>query len=308
MFERKKVGLALSGGGVRGFAHLGVLHILEDYNIPIDMISGTSIGAIIGAMYAAEPNAKKLEKEILAENIGSLLDYTLSTHGLIKGEKIENYLKKRLKNITFKDLKIPLFITSFDLEKKREVIFTKGDVARAVRASISVPGLFIPVENKNEILIDAGIIDPIPTEILKAQGADIIIAVNVNNFRMRKPLINDEAVISKQPGHVLPTMMQATTESMNIIGSQAAKADLAGNKADFIIDIDLEDITLLDYKKTKKAIEAGKRATKKSISKILSLEQATPLKDLLSQLDTKIDKKVKKIVRKVKERIKEDIK
>ena len=88
MLERKKIGLALSGGGIKGIAHVGVLRVLEDYNIPIDFISGTSIGALIGAMYAAQPNAKKLEKDVLDEDIGKLIDYTLSKYGLIKGNKI----------------------------------------------------------------------------------------------------------------------------------------------------------------------------------------------------------------------------
>ena len=119
LFKRKKIGLALGGGGARGMAHIGVLKILEKNNIPIDMISGTSMGAAVGALYSLEPNAKKLEKEVLSMKWKELFDYTISSKGIIKGDRIYNFFKKRLKNANFSDLKLPLFVTAFDIGNKR---------------------------------------------------------------------------------------------------------------------------------------------------------------------------------------------
>lgn len=282
--DRKKVGIALSGGGIRGLAHIGVLRVLEENKIPIDMIAGTSIGSLIGALYASEPNAKKLEKEVKSQNLGKLLDYTLSKYGLIKGKKIEEFLEKRLKNVTFKDLKIPLYITAFDINKKREVIFNKGDVAKAIRASISVPGIFIPVENKREILVDAGMVDPIPSEILKEKGAEIVIAVNVNNMKNKKPLYG-EAIGVKRGNKKMPSMLETTMKSLNIIGSEAAKADLVGDKVDFVINVFLEDINLFDYKKAGKAIEKGKIAARNSLKAIKELTEPNSFISFLEELN-----------------------
>ena len=186
MEEKKKVGLALSGGGARGIAHIGILKTLEKYKVPIDYISGTSIGALIGALYSAEPNAKKLEKEVLEIEWKKLFDYTIPTKGLIKGKKIEEFLKEKFGDLKFNELKIPLFITAFDIENKQEIIFHKGNVAKAVRASISIPGIFVPTENNGKILVDGGLTDLIPTEILKKEGADIIIAVNLNSIKEKE--------------------------------------------------------------------------------------------------------------------------
>ena len=104
MVNRKKVGLALGGGGAKGLAHVGVLKVLEKYNIPIDYISGTSMGAFVGALYSAGPNAKKLEKDMIKTNWNELFDYTIPIQGLLKGEKIENFLKKKIENKEFKDV------------------------------------------------------------------------------------------------------------------------------------------------------------------------------------------------------------
>ena len=304
MFKRKKVGVALSGGGMKGVAHIGVLRVLEEYNIPIDLISGTSAVAIIGALYSAEPNAKKLEKEILSQDLNDLIDYTISSHGFVKGKKIEDFLSKRLHNIQFKDLKIPLFITACDLQNNQEIIFSKGSVVKAIRASISVPGIFIPVENHHRILVDGGVMDPVPTEILRKMGAEIIIAVNVNSIKTKKTKSNEKATI-ESPDRQLPSALNAATRAIEIMGAEVAKTDITVDKADLVINIDLEGISLLDSKRTKYAIEKGKRATKNNLNKIKALTQSSPLKELFSNLQT-IDKAigVEKIVSDVKKEFK----
>lgn len=288
MFKKKKIGLALSGGGAKGFAHIGVLKILEKYKIPIDFVSGTSMGAVIGAIYASDPNAKKMEKEILGENLKKLLDYSLlPERGLIKGKKIEALLEKYLGKLDFKDLKIPLFVTSYDLGSRREIIFHKGNVAKAVRASISIPGVFIPIENKNRILVDGAIIDPIPTEILKKSGADIIIAVNVDYVKFKTPITNEKAT-TKYHYKEIPKITTSAYKALQIMNSEMAESDLCRNQADFVININLNNLGILEFGKVKKTIKTGEKAAKKSLEDLRQVIKPHPLKSFLEELDKNI--------------------
>lgn len=308
MFEKKKVGLALGGGGARGLAHIGVLNVLEQNKIPIDMIAGTSSGALVGALYSSEPNAKKLALEVSKEKWDEIFDYAyLPRYGLIKGDKIEQMLEEKLNDIDFKDLKIPLFVTAFDVEHKKEIIFHKGNVAKAVRASISIPGLFVPVENNNKILVDGAIVDPIPTEILRKQGADIIIAVNVNNVKIKSASMNETAVKRKGTKKI-PGIMISASKSLQIMSSEVSAADLASDRADLVININLEDIGTLEFSKWKEAISMGERVAKKSIEDIKRITKPNPLRDLLldiGKLHKEIHRRVDvgKIVGKIKKEI-----
>jgi NTE family protein len=289
MFERKKVGLALGGGGARGLAHIGVLKILEKNNIPIDFIAGTSIGAVIGALYSSEPNSKKIEKEALETKWNDLFDYTIPRCGLIKGAKIEQYLEKKLGNIKFNQLKIPLYVTSFDIEKNQEVIFSRGDVAKAVRASISIPGIFIPVENNGKILVDGGVIDPIPTEILKKMGAEIIIAVNVDIVKERIPIFNEEATL--KPGiKKIPNVLKTISRSLQVIESESSILDANKDKADLIINIDLEETGTLDFSDVKKSIKKGEDIARISLRKMKRLTEPNPFKLFLDELNENLTK------------------
>src|SRR3989338_2828253 len=298
MFKRKSVGLALSSGGIKGLAHIGVLKVLEEHNIPIDFIAGTSIGGIIGALYSAEPNAKKLEKEVLDIKINDLFDYTLSKCGFIKGNKIEQYINKKLNNTDFKDLKTPLFLTAFDLENKREVIFTKGNVAKAVRASISIPGIFIPVINNNRVLVDGSIVDPVPTEILKKAGADIIIAVNANTIKRNPPIFNEEANLKKSLKQI-PHPLECALKTLEVLGSLIAEADLLHDKEDLVININVEGMILFEAKNRKisqKIIKIGEKEAKKAISDIENLTSPHPIKLLLEEVQKlNVDKVLKKV-------------
>ncbi len=291
IFNKKKVGVALSSGGSRGLAHIGVLEILEKNNIPIDLIAGTSMGALVGALYAMEPNAKKIEKQALKLKNQKLFDYTFPRHGLIKGKKIEKILNDLIEDTTFKDLKIPLYITAFDLENNREIIFHRGSVAKAVRASISIPGIFVPLINKNRVLIDGAVVDPIPTEILRKMGADIVIAVNVNYMKNKKPILNDEAV-PKQSGKNLPSIYQNVMKSLHIRECEISAADLLGEKADVVININLENVDGFDFSKSKTLINKGKYCARRHLKKI-QIASGHPFKEFIKSL--KEDLGVKKI-------------
>lgn len=298
MFKRKKVGVALSGGGARGLAHIGVLKVFEKNKIPIDFISGTSMGAFVGAIYSAEPNIKKLEKDFLDKPWKNSFDYNiLPTQGLIKGDKIEKWLEKQINDLQFKDLRIPLFVTAYDLRSKREVIFNKGNVAESVRASISLPGIFVPVENKGRLLVDGGIVDPIPSEILTKAGADVVIAVNVNAIKEKEP-ITGEVATKKRDGRSIPNILDTISKSIQREGAVLAEYDLINKKIDLVINVYLEDVGTLEFDKIKRAIRAGELAAKKSLPEINKLLGQNVFESIVNKISSK---NIKKIVGPIKE-------
>ncbi len=178
-----KIGLALGGGSARGLAHVGVIMALEAYNIPIDIIAGTSIGSVIGGLYASGATIEQLEEVALSIKKSKtlfLIDPVFPHSGLISGDRIEKMLNQfGIKDKTFDDLKIPFAAVATDVESGAEVILNQGKVIDAVRASISIPGIFTPVKYQDYYLVDGGVVDPVPVDVVKMMGADIIIAVNL---------------------------------------------------------------------------------------------------------------------------------
>jgi len=183
MSTRKTIGLALGSGAYRGFAHIGVIKSLEKHHMPIDFLSGSSIGAWVAAYYAVFKDISKLEKDLInnqKENISLLFDFDW-TGGLIGGGKFVTYLEKKLQHYNFTNLKIPLKIVATDLANGQEVILEHGDVAQAVRASTSVPLIFKPLPYKDKLLVDGGLSNPVPGDVVRNMGADIVIGVNLYN-------------------------------------------------------------------------------------------------------------------------------
>jgi len=178
-----KIGLALGSGSARGLAHVGVIMALEAYNIPIDIISGTSIGSVIGSLYASGATVRQLEEVALSIKKSKtlfMIDPVFPHSGLISGDRIEKMLNQfAIKDKTFDDLKIPFAAVATDVESGAEVILNQGKVIDAVRASISIPGIFTPVKYQDYYLVDGGVVDPVPVDVAKMMGADIIIAVSL---------------------------------------------------------------------------------------------------------------------------------
>ena len=186
--QRKTIGLALGSGAVRGMVHVGVIKTLEKYNIPIDFIAGTSIGAWVGAHYALFKDVTRLEADTVGhtkEKLSALFEPSLNG-GIVKGDKVTKLLSLWLKNKEFKDLQIPFQTVATNLTTSEIIVFKKGKLADALRASMSIPSLFKPVIIDDQILIDGGISDPVPVDILKQMGADIIIAVNLDNCKNKQ--------------------------------------------------------------------------------------------------------------------------
>ncbi len=179
-----KVGLALGSGAARGFAHIGVLKALKESNIPIDLIAGSSMGAIVGACYAKNGDIADLEEIVLNldwKQLAQLADPNLALlfKGVIHGKKVKELLKVIIGDVKFKDLKIPLAVVATDVNTGEEIVIKNGSVIEAVRASISIPAIFMPVKFENRFLIDGGIVNPVPVKVAKDMGAEYIIACNV---------------------------------------------------------------------------------------------------------------------------------
>jgi NTE family protein len=181
--QRPVVGVALGGGGARGIAHIGVLRVLEREGMPIDCIAGTSIGGIVAAAYASGLTPDQLEDE--ARNVTNawhmlrFADPGPLKHGLLRGRRLQNFFDDRLGRKNFADLEIPLALVSVDLNAREEAVITDGPLSLAVRATISVPGLFMPVEVHGKRLVDGGLLNNVPVSAARKLGADVVIAVDV---------------------------------------------------------------------------------------------------------------------------------
>ncbi len=178
-----QVGLALSGGGARGLAHIGVLKVLERHGVPIDVLAGTSMGGVVAAAYAAGLTAEYMEREALRmaspRRLLSLADPTIPRRGLFEGQKITDYLTDHLGDCTFEDLRCHLSLIAVDLESGEAVTLDEGRVTDAIRATIALPGLFKPVEREKQLLVDGGLLDNLPADVVRRKGADVVIAVDV---------------------------------------------------------------------------------------------------------------------------------
>lgn len=264
MIKPKTVGLALGSGAFRGFAHIGVIKSLVKHGIPIDYLSGASIGAWAAAHYAIFKDVKKLEKELTdkpADNLPLLFDLSW-TGGFIGGQKFIAYLEKSLHHHNFSRLKIPLRVIATDLVSGQPFVFEKGDVARAVRASTSVPLVFKPLGHKGKLLVDGGLSDPVPAEVLKKAGVDIVIGVN---------LYNKKEFIARK--FTMPNVILRSTRIALHNLSQ-----IAVREADIVIEPDtsrfINESSLSKYFTKEIALEMvriGERATDKAIPEIKKL-------------------------------------
>lgn len=263
---KRKVGLALSVGGARGLAHVGVLAVLEKEDIPIDMIAGTSIGAIIGAFYAQGKDINQIKDAVMSlsrRKIMSLVDLTLPRTGFIKGKRVKDWLKSIIGEVDFEDLKIPFACVATDVTTGEEVVIKQGSVVEGVRASFSMPVIFTPAKWQGRYLVDGGLVNPVPARIVREMGADFIIAVNVN------PYIADRSKgVSKEQIENLkaPSIFSIVMLTCSIMGYQAAIFGL--QQADVIITPKVGHINPTNFHRAQECILEGHRAAQQAIPEI----------------------------------------
>lgn len=182
MNDQPSVGLALGSGGSRGFAHIGVLEVLEEEGIPIDFIAGSSVGAVIGTLAALGRTADDLKQLASLFRRKYYIDFTVPKMGLVSGKRLEELFYMLTKGETLENLDTPVTVVTTDLNSGERVLFTEGSIAKALRASISIPGIFVPVRYDDYLLVDGGVIDRVPAKITTDMGADLVIAVDVSYF------------------------------------------------------------------------------------------------------------------------------
>ncbi|NLJ66683.1 MAG: patatin family protein [Clostridiales bacterium] len=246
-----KIGLALGAGASRGLAHIGVLQVLEEHGIIPDLMAGSSIGAIVGALYAAGITPKMMEGIAKNLDLKPYYDVGMPRLGFIKGERIEELIRLLTKGMTFDQLKIPLSITAVDLKSNQSVIINEGFVYKAVRASISIPGIFVPVFEGDQVLVDGGLLERLPNRVVREMGADIIIGVDVG-FRGQHG----------DASNILGIILQ----SFDVMSLALVTNSINGDE--IYIYPNLADVNPLLFDRAEESIEEGRRATLEMIGEI----------------------------------------
>lgn len=239
-----KIALVLGAGASRGFAHIGVLKVLEANKIPIHMILGTSAGSFVGSLYAYGFNAFQLQKMALGLEKGELIDYTIPDNGFIKGDKLEEYINTTVKHSAIEKFRIPFYAVATSIPSGQEVVFGQGNAGMAVRASCSIPGVFRPKRIADKMYVDGGVVSPVPVDAARRFGGEIIIAVDIS-----------ADLDLKQPEGTIDTILQ----SVNIMYSKLAFAQLI--RADVVIKPKVGHIGSAEFDKRNEAIMEGERAT-----------------------------------------------
>jgi NTE family protein len=181
--QRPKIGLALGSGGARGFAHLGAIKVLKEAGIPIDYIAGSSMGAMVGCFYGAGLDVDRLYKLSKAFKRKYYLDFTVPKMGFVAGKRVKELIRIFTHGKNLEDLDIPVNVVATDLMTGEKVVFKSGPISDAVRASISIPGIFVPEKLNGRLLVDGGVVDRVPVSVVKEMGADIIIAIDVSHVK-----------------------------------------------------------------------------------------------------------------------------
>jgi NTE family protein len=248
---RPKIGLALSSGGARGFAHLGVLKVLKEEGIPVDCVAGSSMGSIMAVLLANGLDLDMCEKLACSLKRKYWLDFTVPRKGFVPGEKVKALIRLLAHHKKLEELQIPTAIVATDLVTGEPVVFTEGPVDQAVRASISIPGIFEPVIRGDQVLVDGGVADRLPVSVVRKLGADFVIAVDV---------------IPRAPQAEIRNIFDVITQTLIIMEKQ-----ITGQKrstADFLIHPDVGDIQVTSFSRVEECIRRGEEEARAQIDKL----------------------------------------
>ena len=238
-----RIGIALGGGAAKGFAHIGVIKMLEANGFKLEVVSGTSAGSMVGAFYASGMDAFQMQQHAVALDEASIRDVTLFNGGLVRGQKLQDYVNQMVGNRAFDKMKKPFAAVSTQLETGERTVFVRGNIGQAVRASCSIPGVFEPVKIGNFRYIDGGVVSPVPVDAARQLGADFVIAVDIST-----------RITGKTPENLLGVVNQSIT----IMGQKLGEQELA--RADVIIRPKVNDIGPADFEQRARAILEGEKA------------------------------------------------
>lgn len=246
-----RVGLALGGGFARGIAHVGVLRTLKEYEIPIDFIAGTSVGALIAAAYASGSTIEEMERQGAATRFRDFGRWTISRMGMASNERLEDFLRKFTLLRRFEELKTPLGIVATDINSGESVHFTKGEIGPALRASCAYPGLFLPVEYRDHVLVDGFLTEAVPAVCVREMGAEVVISVHL-----------EPGLLSNKPRNTI----EVISRSFSII--QANSHQPWRDATDILIEPDVHNILWDEFVRTPDLVAAGADATIAALPRI----------------------------------------
>jgi NTE family protein len=256
-----KIALVLSGGAARGFAHVGVIRVLEQEHIPVDLVVGTSVGSLIGALYAGARNGFELEWEAFQLKQEDLFDFgvwnAVLGMGLAKGEKLEAFVRAKVKPQNIEELPLPFAAVATDLNWGTRVVLDKGSVARAVHASSAIPGVFEPVLHDGKLLVDGGVVDNIPIDVARAKGADLVVAVDIS-----------QDVGNTRIKNLVDVLLQSTDIMFEVNSAHLRPL------ADVLVQPKVGGIAMLDFGRRKEAMDAGIVAARDAVPRIRAAIEA----------------------------------
>lgn len=248
------VAIALGGGGAKGFAHIGVLKVLESHGIKPKIVTGTSAGSFVGGIYASGKTPYQLQQIALTLKESDIRDLTFNSQGVVQGQKLQNYVNKHIANKPIEQFPIRFAAVATRLDTGTKAEFIKGNAGQAVRASCSIPNVFVPATIGGKQYVDGGLVSPIPVKTAKAMGADIVIAVDIS---------------ARPAGNKPMNMWGLLDQTINIMGQQSINEEL--NQAHVIIQPKVGHLGTLDLKASHESILEGEKAAQ---LKIISIDKA----------------------------------
>ncbi|WP_370564142.1 patatin-like phospholipase family protein [Luteimonas salinilitoris] len=246
-----RIGLALGGGAAKGFAHIGVIKMLEANGIEPAVVAGTSAGSVVGALYASGMDAFALQERAVALDEAKIRDVRLFSGGLVQGQKLQDYVNAQVDSRPIERLKLPFAAVSARLDSGERVVFTRGNTGQAVRASSSVPGVFEPARIGGHSYVDGGVVSPVPVDAARQLGADLVIAVDIS---------------TKASGTAPEDMLGIVNQSIAIMGRGVGAQELG--RADVVIRPEINDIGPADFARRSAAILQGERAALAALPRI----------------------------------------
>jgi len=255
--RRARIGLALGGGFARGIAHIGVLRALEENQIPVDYIAGTSVGALIGATYASGTPLDEMERQSITTTFRDFGRWTLSRMGMATNDRLEHFLHKFTPAKEFGEMKIPLCIVATDIVTGESVHFTDGEIGPALRASCAYPGLFLPIEYRERILVDGFLTESVPAVAVRKMGAEVVISVHL-----------EPGLLETKPRNTIEIISRA----FSIIQVSATQPWRAAT--DVLIEPNVHNVLWDEFTKTPQLVAAGKAATMMAMPRIKALLQS----------------------------------
>jgi NTE family protein len=270
MYRKQKIGIALSGGGARGLSHIGVLEVLDDLGVQIDAVSGTSMGAVIGAVYSCGKGMEEIKKLLISTDWKSFMVFSafqLSRAGIMKEKKVDEILKKFLGDKTFIDCQKQFCCVAVDILSSTKVILNSGSLREAVLASIAVPGVIPPVCKGNGLLVDGGVIEPLPTIAIQTLNPTFVIASSISFDKLKQePLKEDNSDYLKLAENKKISIQAIIDKSMSTMHTQMVQSYLP--YANIVIEPKIGSFGFFDFDKSRDIIEAGRIAALEKIPEI----------------------------------------